>query len=63
MSSNNEWIDDADDEYTDWIELYNGSSEAIELKNYYLGDNSNEPLKWKFPEIAIASDEYLRDKR
>lgn len=36
MSSNNEWIDDADDEYTDWIELYNGSSEAIELKNYYL---------------------------
>ena len=31
--------------YPDWIELYNSSSEAINLSGFYLSDDSDEPTK------------------
>jgi hypothetical protein len=46
-------------EYEDWIELYNAGSETINLKDYAISDNLNEPGKWIFPEISIQSDSFL----
>lgn len=44
----------------DWIELYNGSSEPVNLSNYGLSDNSNRPRKWQFPEgTTIQPGQYL----
>jgi len=36
-------------DFPDWIELYNDSSESVDLTGYYLTDNSNSPEKWVFP--------------
>jgi hypothetical protein len=33
--------------YPDWIELYNGSDEAVTLSGMYLTDDPNEPTKWQ----------------
>jgi hypothetical protein len=33
----------------DWIELYNSSASAVDLGEYYLSDNPDNPMKWKFP--------------
>ncbi len=51
-------IADQDGEYDDWIELYNNTNSAIELKDFYLTDGKN-PLKWNFPDTLIAANGYL----
>ena len=43
----------------DWIELYNSSSEQINLAGYALSDNPNNPALWRFPDVAIEPGGYL----
>jgi len=33
----------------DWVELYNGTSAAIDLSGWGLSDNAGRPRKWQFP--------------
>lgn len=40
------------DDYSDWIELYNPTSTSIPLTDYYLTDDLELPLRWRFPEGA-----------
>ena len=43
----------------DWVELRNCSDTEINLKGFGLSDDFSEPLKWTFPDITLAPDEYL----
>lgn len=36
-------------EFPDWVELYNAGSAVVNLKDYGLSDNPDNPDKWKFP--------------
>jgi hypothetical protein len=47
-------------QYGDWIELYNGSSEPFDLTGFSLSDNLDNPGKWKFPAgTKVPSSGYL----
>ena len=48
-------------EYDDWLELYNSSSDTINLHNHYLSDDPDNLTKWKFPDndVLVAPDDYL----
>lgn len=59
MSSNGSSIKDEDGNNEDWIEIYNASESAINLKGYYISDRQNNPKKWAFPDIEISAKEYL----
>ncbi len=60
MASNMAYITDENGEYEDWIELYNGSSNAINLTGWYLSDNPANPEKWDFPtNTSIPAMGYL----
>jgi hypothetical protein len=59
MTSNLSKIVDEDGDYEDWIEIYNYSSSSINLENYSLSDNLNEPKKWIFPNITLAANSFL----
>ncbi len=51
---------DQDGQFDDWIELYNLSSQNLDISGYYLTDSKNELTKWKFPEgTTIAKSGYL----
>lgn len=43
----------------DWIELYNGSSETVDLAGYTLSDEPSNPGKWTLPQISLAQNEYV----
>lgn len=58
ITSNSSVITDDDDNYEDWVELYNSGSESINLLGYGLSDNSNY-FKWEFPEYIIQPNEHL----
>lgn len=43
----------------DWVEIRNTSDKAVNLKGFGLSDDFTDPLKWTFPDITLAPDEYL----
>ena len=59
LAKNDTLKEDNNGEYSDYIELYNGYSYQINLKNYHLSDNEYETNKWTFPDIVINPKEHL----
>lgn len=55
----NDTIKSAGDKYYDWVELYNAGSTAVNLKGWGITDDTEKPLKWKFPDVTIGPGEYL----
>lgn len=49
----------SDGAYYNMIEIYNEEDKDINLKNYYLSDNSNEINKYIFPDVTIKAKSYL----
>ena len=59
MAKNSNTIQDEDGDFSDWIELYNTSDSTINLLNYCLSDNINNPAKWVFPEVHILPHSFM----
>ena len=59
VSKNTYTIKDNYDEYSDYIEIYNGFNKDINLSGYHLSDSEFETNKWTFPDITIKANEYL----
>jgi hypothetical protein len=54
MASNTRTLADEDDEYSDWIEIYNPNPNAMSLDGWFLTDTTNNLGKWRFPATNIA---------
>jgi len=59
MVKNTYTIKDNDNEYSDYIELYNGYKDSINLSGYHISDSEFDLDKWTFPDISINPGEYL----
>jgi len=59
MASNSETVADQDGEYDDWIELYNNSSDPVNLNGIGLSDNFSSPFKWTFPDTVINGYSFI----
>jgi hypothetical protein len=46
-------------EFDDWIEIYNGSDETINLEGYFLSDNHGNRTKFVFPNFELAANEVV----
>ncbi len=53
MANNDESVPGPDGNYPDWIELYNGGNESIDLGGMYLTDDLENPNAWQFPAGTI----------
>ncbi len=54
MACNKASLLDADGESSDWIEIYNPTSETVNLDGWYLTDDLKKLEKWQFPEVQLA---------
>lgn len=44
----------------DWVEIYNGSSQTVDLSDWGISDNPGRPRKWQFPQgTTLAPGQYL----
>jgi len=59
MASNSNIALDEMDEYDDWIELFNNSTEEVSLSGYYLSDDDEDIMQWAFPDTVINAQDYL----
>jgi hypothetical protein len=58
VSSNSIYLDE-DDDSPDWFELYNPSTQTVDLSGYTLSDKADNPGKWAIPAgLALAPDQY-----
>jgi hypothetical protein len=58
--SNLSTVQDNYEEYEDWIELYNKGAFTVNISGYYLSDQREAPMKWRFPEgTTIPGGGYL----
>ncbi|MBN1951005.1 MAG: CotH kinase family protein [Bacteroidales bacterium] len=54
VASNSNGIQDPDyEENTDWVEIYNDYTTALNLREFYLTDNLQNPDKWRIETDAI----------
>lgn len=60
MASNQSAAMDGKGRYSDWIELYNASGEAIDLSGFGVSDSLAQPMKYVLPEgVSIPAGGYL----
>ncbi|MFK7982078.1 MAG: CotH kinase family protein [Saprospiraceae bacterium] len=55
MASNDATVADQDEEFDDWIELFNTTNSDIDLTGYFLSDNSENLDKYDIPDGTIIS--------
>src|SRR5688572_8785490 len=56
MALNGRTLQDADGEFSDWIEIHNPNPTAVNLGGYYLTDDDSLAgrTKWQFPSLSLA---------
>ena len=59
ICTNNGILATVDNDYIDWIELYNTTNEDIFLKNYGISDDRLNLYKYIFPAVYIKAKSYL----
>ncbi|MFW5707895.1 MAG: CotH kinase family protein [Bacteroidota bacterium] len=59
MASNALTISDEDGDHKDWIEIFNPTNQAVDLLNFGLSDNPEEPFRWTFPQVTLQPEQYL----
>jgi hypothetical protein len=50
---------DEDGDSSDWIELYNWGTTAVDLRGWALTDTTNNLMKWRFPTRLLEAGRYL----
>ena len=45
------------DDYTDWIELHNSSTQSFTFDEIFITDDFSNPLKWKIPNGTVIDSE------
>ncbi|MCK4679133.1 MAG: CotH kinase family protein [Bacteroidales bacterium] len=59
MASNDNTIADEHGNYSDWIEIFNGSDNAIWLGDKFLTDNLGSSNKWQLPDFTLGSGGFI----
>lgn len=59
MASNSSTVKDGNDEFDDWIELYNTTENDISLVGLFLSDDKSNLTKWALPEMSIHANDYF----
>jgi hypothetical protein len=59
MASNTSSLVDDDREFSDWIEVFNGTPAALDLSGWHLTDSETDLDRWEFPSITLDAGGYL----
>lgn len=58
-ADNQSIVTDQTGAYEDWIELYNNSTNAIDVGNYFLSDDPANIYKWAIPSYVLQPGEFF----
>ncbi|MPM21615.1 hypothetical protein SDC9_68059 [bioreactor metagenome] len=55
MAENLSYLQDADGDFSDWLELCNSGDATVNLGGYFLSDEPGKPLKWALPHADLPA--------
>lgn len=58
MALNGSYIKDSAGQYSDWIEIYNGTGDAVNLAGYSLSEDETNRCRFVFPNVTLNPGEY-----
>src|SRR5205814_1481512 len=59
LASNTHTLADVDGQFSDWIELTNPTSAAVDMSGWYLTDDAANLTKWRIPNgISLGANGY-----
>ena len=59
MALNDSTRADQDGDYSDWIEIHNPTTGAVNMSGWHLTDEADNLDKWQFPSVTIPAGGYL----
>lgn len=59
LTSNSDGLRDSDGESSDWIEIYNPTSQSIDLNGWRLTDSVGDLNEWTFPTLVLAPNDFV----
>ena len=59
MAVNDRTLPDEDGDYSDWIEIHNAGTNAVNLYGWSLTDKASDLAQWSFPATNVAPNGYL----
>jgi hypothetical protein len=59
MASNSATLKDEDGAYSDWIEIFNAGTTAVNVQGLRLTDDAANTAKWAFPSLNLGAGQYL----
>jgi hypothetical protein len=59
MTDNDSGIKDDDGVRSDWIEIFNSGTDAVNLGGWFLTDESGDLSKWRIPAFTLGANNYL----
>jgi hypothetical protein len=59
MASNDDSLDDGDSLSSDWIEIWNSTTESVDLAGWSLTHSIFKTERWTFPSVFLAPNEFL----
>ena len=58
MAANETTLVDEDGQFSDWIELRNTGTDAVDLSGWHLTDKAEDLAKWRLPTMTLAAGEH-----
>ncbi len=59
LASNNSTLADEDGDYSDWLEIHNPGTSAVNLNGHYLTDDPTNLTAWQFPDVTLEQGGFL----
>ena len=59
MASNSHTLADEDQQYSDWVEIQNITTNTVNLAGWYLTDSAKNLTKWSFPATNLPPGQFL----
>lgn len=59
LAANQNGLKDEDGEPQDWVEIYNRSTNTVNLTGWSLTDDPSDLSQWVFPTVAVGPKQYL----
>ena len=58
VSSNNSIYKDRFNEFNDWLEIKNLSSDSLNLEGFWISDDINDIFKWNIPSLVVPPNSF-----
>ena len=58
MAVNDHFLADENGDYSDWIEVHNPTTAAVNLDGWFLTDDGSDLRQWRFPDVTLESNDY-----